>query len=347
MRRCLELAVQGAGIVSPNPMVGCVIVHNGSIIGEGYHHEFGGAHAEVLAIRNVKDKTLLTDSVLYVSLEPCCHHGKTPPCSDLIISSGIKKVVTGATDPNPSVAGKGIEQMRSHGIEVLTGVLDQECRHVNRRFFCFHNEKRPYIILKWAETADRFIDSVRLPGEVAHANWITCEETRVLVHRWRTEEDAILVGTNTALLDNPKLNARDWVGKNPLRLTIDRFGKLPRTLHLFDGKAPTLVFCGPIGMVYPNAEVCSLDFSQSILPGIMKELYRRNILSLIVEGGKELLDSFISCGLWDEALIFSAPMRYNAGTKAPDISGEQISEESFGTDVLQKLVNLNKNQSAV
>ena len=237
MRRALELAENGRGQVSPNPLVGCVIEHHGKIIGEGWHQKYGEAHAEVNAVNSVKDKSLLKEACVYVSLEPCAHFGKTPPCADLLVENQVKKVVICNTDPNPLVAGKGIVKLREAGIEVETGILEKEGLELNKRFFHYLEKKRPYIILKWAETADGFIARKNFDSK-----WISNTLSRKLVHKWRTEEDAILVGTNTALYDNPQLNARDWTGNNPVRIVIDRHLKLPADLHLFDEQIPTICY---------------------------------------------------------------------------------------------------------
>jgi len=290
MQRCLDLALLGMGEVAPNPMVGCVIVHNGIIIGEGYHEKFGQAHAEVNAIRSVQNPELLAESTLYVSLEPvslepCAHFGKTPPCSDLIIESRIPKVVIGTIDPFAEVAGKGIERMKNAGIEVEIGVLEKESRSLNRRFFTFHEKKRPYIILKWAQTLDGFIDTDRT--EKKHPTWITNDLSKRLVHKQRSEESAILIGTNTAEFDNPALTVREWTGNQPVRMVIDRLGRLDPGLHIFDGKTLTWVFTTLKKPDSENLKYITLDFDQNILPQMMAELYRREILSVIVEGGSK------------------------------------------------------------
>lgn len=322
MQRCLELALLGMGDVSPNPMVGCVIVHNGKIIGEGYHEKFGQAHAEVNAIRSVQNPELLKESTLYVSLEPCAHFGKTPPCCDLIIESRIPKVVIGTIDPFAEVAGKGIERMKNAGIEVEVGALEKESRNLNRRFFTFHEQKRPYIILKWAQTLDGFIDTDRT--EKKHPTWITNDLSKRLVHKQRSEESAILIGTNTAEFDNPALTVREWTGNQPVRMVIDRSGRLDRGLHIFDGKAPTWVFTAFEKPDSENLKFIKLDFDQNILPQIMTELFRRKILSVIVEGGSELLNSFLEINLWDEAFVYTGNQFFGKGVSAPHISGKTI-----------------------
>jgi len=320
MQRCLDLALLGMGDVAPNPMVGCVIVYEGTIIGEGYHEKYGQPHAEVNAIRSVKNPELLSQSTLYVSLEPCAHFGKTPPCSDLIIKNRIPRVVIGTIDPFAEVAGKGIERMRKSGIEIQLGILENECRELNRRFFTFHEKKRPYIILKWAQTLDGFMDTDRT--ETQHPTWITNALSKRLVHKQRSEESAILIGTNTAECDNPALTVREWTGNQPIRLVIDRLGRLDPDLHLFDGKAPTWVFTGIEKPDSENLKFITLNFDQNILPQILTELYQRDILSVIVEGGGELLNSFLTINLWDEAFVYTGNQFFGKGVPAPHLSGE-------------------------
>jgi diaminohydroxyphosphoribosylaminopyrimidine deaminase/5-amino-6-(5-phosphoribosylamino)uracil reductase len=327
MQRCLDLALLGMGDVAPNPMVGCVIVHNGLIIGEGYHEKFGHSHAEVNAIRAVKNAELLAQSTLYVSLEPCSHFGKTPPCSDLIIESRIPHVVIGTVDPFAKVAGKGIERMQKAGIEVEVGVLEKQCRHLNRRFFTFHEKKRPYILLKWAQTLDGFIDTDRT--ETQHPTWITNDLSKRLVHKQRSEESAILIGTNTAMYDNPALTVREWTGNQPVRMVIDRTQRLDASLHVFDSKAPTWVFTAKEKPDSENLKFIKLDFNQNILPQLLSALYEREILSVIVEGGSILLNSFLEAGLWDEAFVYTGNQFFGKGVQAPSISGEGIAFEKL------------------
>jgi len=324
MQRCLELALLGMGDVAPNPMVGCVIVHNESIIGEGYHQKYGEAHAEVNAIRSVKQTELLEQSTLYVSLEPCAHFGKTPPCSDLIIQHRIPRVIIGTIDRFAKVAGKGIERMQNAGIEVEVGVLEEECRELNRRFFTFHEKKRPYIILKWAQTLDGFIDTDRT--ETEHPSWITNALAKRLVHKQRSEESAILIGTNTAEFDNPSLTVREWIGNQPVRLVIDRHGRLDVGLHIFDQKAPTWVFTGVEQPDRENLKMIRLHPEQNVIPQLLTELYHRNILSVIVEGGSQLLNSFLELGLWDEAFVYTGNQFFGKGVEAPHISGKRLNK---------------------
>ena len=304
MTRCIQLAQCGRYHAAPNPMVGAVIVCDGRIIGEGYHIRCGGPHAEVNAVRSVhpKDKDLLQRATIYVSLEPCSHYGKTPPCADLIISCGIPRVVVGCVDPFSEVSGRGIQKLRDAGISVTVGVLEQECLALNRRFIVNHTEKRPYVILKWAQSSDRFIDRLRSSSQEAPVVFSTSESS-MLVHRQRAGVQAIMVGRRTALLDNPSLTVRHWPGDSPLRIVIDRDLSLPEELHLFDGTVPTLVFTACTDVpVRQGVEFVTLDFKHPVLPQLLAELYARRVQSLLVEGGAALLQSFIDAGLWDEAL---------------------------------------------
>ena len=315
--RCLQLARNGLCNTAPNPMVGAVIVHHDTIIGEGYHIRCGEAHAEVNATRSVKDESLLGESTIYVSLEPCSHHGKTPPCADLIIEKGIPRVVVGCMDPFSLVAGRGIEKLRKAGIEVTVGVLEEECRHLIRRFITFNTHQRPYITLKWAESADGFIDIKRTGGNPVI---LSSPLTAMLAHKKRAEHDAILVGRRTALLDNPSLSTRNWYGKNPIRLVIDKDLTLPKDLHVFDGKIRTLVFTRKAAsQPNPLTEYILLDFDRDILPQIFEVLYQNKIQSLLVEGGSILLQAFIDSGLWDEIYIERTPLLLNDGVQAPSI----------------------------
>lgn len=331
--RCIQLAQNGLCNAAPNPMVGAVIVHNDRIIGEGYHIRCGEAHAEVNAIRSVKDKSLLKESTIYVSLEPCSHYGKTPPCADLIIEKGIPRVVIGCMDPFSLVAGRGIEKLRNAGIDVTVGVLEDQCRELIHRFITFHTEKRPYILLKWAQSADGFIDKERTEGTpIAFSTPLTT----MLVHKKRAEYSAILVGRRTAQLDNPSLTTRHWCGKNPVRLVIDKNLALPSSLHLFDGTARTLVFTQETSTPnYPNTTFITLDFSENILPQIMEVLHREKLQSLMVEGGSTLLQSFIDAGLWDEVRIEVSPLLLEEGIKAPTLDKKYtfLTEEHFGRKV--------------
>ena len=320
MSRCIALAQKGAGNVSTNPMVGAVVVHNGKIIGEGYHRKCGGPHAEVNAINSVKDPALLPESEIYVSLEPCAHFGKTPPCADLIIEKKIKKVYVGCLDPFSKVDGKGIQKLRAAGVEVVVGVLEKECQELNRRFFTSVNLRRPYVILKWAQSIDGYIDKDCKPVRISN------HQTEILNHKWRSEEDAILVGYNTALRDNPSLTNRLWAGKNPLRVVLDRDGLLPKNLKIFDDSARTVV----------------LDFHGDDMPqNVLTALNEMKVQSLIIEGGASTHRRFIKAGLWDEARIFVADVMLGGGTMAAEImGGSLVDTEDVGGDRLLRYVRV-------
>lgn len=339
MRRCLQLAENGMGFTAPNPMVGCVIVHNDIIIGEGYHRKFGEAHAEVNAINSVKDKSLLKESIIYVSLEPCSHFGKTPPCSDLIIRHGIPEAVIGCIDSYSEVAGRGVKKLSEAGCKVTTAICEQESRFINRRFFTFHEKKRPYIILKWAQTSDGFIDIIRKPNADIKPNWITDETCRQLVHKWRSEEQAILVGANTVLCDDPELNIRSWTGRNPLRIVIDRNCSVPEDKKVFNGKQETIVFNELEEKITAQAEYIKFPFSKDFINEILIELYNRNIQSVIIEGGSKTHNEFIRASIWDEARIFTGPVQFNRGIPAPEISGSVLEEYEVGNSQLKILLN--------
>lgn len=317
MYRCLQLARIGDGYVAPNPMVGAVVVHNDRIIGEGYHHRYGEAHAEPNAINSVTEKELLSESTLYVNLEPCSHFGKTPPCANLIISTGIPKVVIGTMDPNPKVAGKGIELLRQAGIEVITGVLEDECNELNKRFFIWQREKRPYILLKWAQSRDGFMDLNRTEignGPIQISNLLTKQFT----HKYRAQNQAIMVSTNTAVLDNPSLSVRRWAGKNPIRIILDRTGRIPTDYHIFDESVRTIIFTGLTDRVGTDkTEYVVIDFSTDVIRQVIHTLSQKNIHSVLVEGGSQLLSGFIQSGLWDEAHVEIAPIELKEGVVAP------------------------------
>lgn len=335
MNECLALAAKGAGNVAPNPMVGAVIVHDERIIGRGLHERFGGPHAEVNAVRSVTDARLLKESTLYVSLEPCCHFGKTPPCTDLIISARIPRVIVGVADPFAAVSGGGIEKLRAAGIEVVEDILAPECAELNRRFFTFHRAQRPYVILKWAETADGFI--ARSDGT---SQWITGELARTEVHRWRAEEAGIVVGRRTAALDDPALTVRHVTGRNPVRIVIDDALSLPPTLKLFDRSTPTLVFNGVRHEETTNLELVPYDRSGG-LAAIVAALHTRGILSLIVEGGRETLSRWIEANLWDEARVFRNPnLTFGSGIAAPRLPYPAQKTTSIGEDQLSIYRNI-------
>lgn len=326
MARCIELARGGAGHTAPNPMVGAVIVHNGKIIGEGFHRKCGEAHAEVNAVASVRDEALLRDSTIYVSLEPCSHYGKTPPCAELIIKKGIPRVVVGTLDPFPEVSGRGVRMLREAGIEVVTGVLEEEARALNPAFMTFQMRKRPYIYLKWAQSADGFLD-VRREDASEPPVRLSSAETFRRVHRLRSEVAAILVGTRTALLDNPSLTVRHWAGRSPVRVVLDRMLKLPADAHLLDGTVRTLVFTALEAESRPNVEYVRIDFGQEVLPQVLHYLAGQQLNSLMVEGGARLLAGFLDAGLWDEAWVETAPVVLGAGVKAPAVSGVLVATE--------------------
>lgn len=340
LKRCIELAKNGLGTTYPNPMVGSVIVANNTIIGEGWHRKAGEPHAEVHAINSVKDKTLLQKATLYVSLEPCSHYGKTPPCADLIVKNQIPKVVIGTVDPNIQVAGKGIELLTQAGIEVTVGVLEKESVELNKRFFTYHNKKRPYIILKWAESRDGYLAPAPISPSKRAPIWITNTRSRQLVHKWRSEEQAILVGTQTVINDNPKLNTRDWHGQNPTRISIDQKGKIPLTSHIFDQSIPTILFtANPPIEKHPNCIVEHIDFQTNTVTQIINKLYDYKLQSVIIEGGAKTLQSFIDENIWDEARIFVGPTLLNGGTKAPYINKENALKTTLDADQLLILRN--------
>jgi len=337
MERCLQLAKLGIGNVTPNPMVGAVIVCDDKIIGEGYHQKYGEPHAEVNAINSVKDKSLLEKSTIYVNLEPCSHFGKTPPCANLIVENKIPHVVIGCVDSNNEVAGKGIEKLKSAGIEVTINVLEKESRELNKRFFTFHEKKRPYIILKWAQSADGFIDIKRTSNQKGIV-WMSQPETKKLVHQWRHEEAGILVGWKTIAIDNPELTCREIVGKNPVRIVIDQDLRLDYTaFKVGDYSTPTIILTkktatSGAGLQFINPA----DFS---IQEILKTLYLQKIQSVIIEGGKSTIEHFIFAGIWDEARIIEGITKIKAGEVAPTISGKTISENKFGKDLIQILQN--------
>lgn len=318
MRRCLELATSGVGHTEPNPMVGAVVVCDGKIIGEGYHRRCGEAHAEVNAIASVKNEELLSKSTIYVSLEPCSHYGKTPPCSELIIRKGIPRVVVACLDPFPAVSGRGIRMLREAGIEVVTGVLEKEARELNKVFMTVQEKHRPYIRLKWAQSKDGFIDKIRESAKEKPVVFST-PESQVRVHKMRAESAAILVGTNTALLDNPSLNVRKWSGKNPVRMVLDRNLRIPQDFHLMDGSVETLVFTEKKADNRENLTYINIDFSGNVIQQILDEMMRRKLHSLLVEGGSNLLSQFIDLSMWDEAWIETANVELGEGVAAPRI----------------------------
>lgn len=331
INRCLELAKKGLGYTYPNPLVGSVIVYNEKIIGEGWHHQAGLAHAEVNAINAVKDTSLLKKATLYVNLEPCSHYGKTPPCSDLIIEKGIKHVVIGTTDPFAKVAGRGIQKLLNAGCQVTVGVLEEACNEVNKRFFTFHKHKRPYIILKWAETNDGFIAPEH--QEVGKPFWITSAAAKQLVHQWRSQEAGILIGTNTALKDNPKLDTRLWYGKSPVKIILDQTLKVPKQVNVFTGEK-TLCIIGNKTTPPTNANHHAIDFSKNLATQVCKIAYTEEIQSIIIEGGKQTLQTFINENLWDEARVFTGKTMLHKGIKAPILQSAATYKTNLSTDEL-------------
>jgi diaminohydroxyphosphoribosylaminopyrimidine deaminase/5-amino-6-(5-phosphoribosylamino)uracil reductase len=348
MERCLQLAGNGLGTTYPNPLVGSVVVHNDLIIGEGWHRKSGEAHAEVLAIRSVKNQGLLKDATLYVNLEPCSHFGKTPPCADLIIEKKIKKVVIGTLDFNDKVCGRGIEKLKSAGCEVLVGVLEDRCKELNKRFFTYHLKKRPFVLLKWAESSDGYLSPERyediLFDQIKNRKpfWISNKYSRSFVHKMRSEEQSILIGVRTALMDNPQLDVRSYGGKSPLRILIDRQLVLTRDAHFYNGMQKTLIFCetkSAIEEEVVGVEFVELNFEENIVEQILQNLFQRNIQSIIVEGGRFTLNSFIEKGLWDEAIIIKGKSFFGKGTEAPQISSELRSSFKIADDEVLVLRN--------
>ncbi|MDG2194224.1 MAG: bifunctional diaminohydroxyphosphoribosylaminopyrimidine deaminase/5-amino-6-(5-phosphoribosylamino)uracil reductase RibD [Polaribacter sp.] len=353
IQRCLELAKKGIGTTRPNPSVGAVIVLNDKIIGEGYTSPYGGNHAEVNAINSVEEVSLLHAATLYVTLEPCAHFGKTPPCADLIVKHQLKHVVIGCVDSNSLVAGKGIERLRKGGCEVTVGVLEKECLEHHRRFFTVQDKKRPYILLKWAETKDGYIaplypkldlesDDNEMLNQVQYKEpvWISNLYSQQLVHKWRSEEQAILVGTNTIIADNPKLNVRSWKGHDPVRVVLDKKLRIPVNANVFDGTVKTLILTEQkkktqiIGLVF---EV--IDFSKNVAEQICEVLQKQNIQSVLVEGGTQTLQTFIDANLWDEARVFIGSSEFGEGVGAPCFSGKLISENNYHGDLLKTYRN--------
>lgn len=332
MYRCLQLSLNGRGAVSPNPMVGAVIVHNDRIIGEGYHRQYGKAHAEVNAISSVKDKSLLKEATIYVSLEPCSHYGKTPPCAQLIIDSKIPRVVVACLDPYPAVSGRGVRMLKDAGVSVVVGVLEAEAIELNKEFFVSQTQKRPYIYLKWAQTQDGFIDKDRGDGDKAEPTPISNEFSKMLVHKKRSEVKAIMIGTNTAIKDNPSLTTRLWSGNSPIRVVLDRTLRIPSQYNIFDGKVRTIIFTEKEpGKRLENTHFEVVDFNENVFENIFSKLNNYNIDSLLVEGGSELLQALIDKGLWDEAYIETSDIRFGGGVKAPKIAGAIVEEHLWRT----------------
>lgn len=328
MLRCLDLAALGKGNVAPNPMVGAVIVHDGKIIGEGYHEKFGGPHAEVNAVNAVKNHNLLSESTIYVTLEPCSHFGKTPPCADLLVEKKFNRVVVGTLDSHAKVYKKGIKRLEDHGIDVTVGVCEKQCIELNRAFFTFHEKRRPYVILKWAQTKNGLIDNSA--GKTGEVSWISAPETQVKVHKWRSEVDGIMVGKNTVLNDNPTLTVRAVTGKNPLRILLDSQLSIPEDANIFDHQVKTIVFNTLEASVINGVERVSM---KKINPDtVLEVLYEKDIQTVMIEGGKTVLQSFIDANLWDEARIISGNTTFESGTEAPKINGQKIREEMYFGD---------------
>ncbi len=341
IRRCIQLGENGLGTAAPNPMVGAVIVNHEAIIGEGHTSPYGGQLEEVNAVASVSDKSLLSKSTLYVTLEPCSHFGKTPPCVNLIIEHNIPKVVIGIQDPHDKVAGKGIQKLRDSGIEVIVGVLEEECRKHHKRFLSFQEKKRPYTILKWAETSDGFIaPSAAMRSKNPQPYWITNPYSRQMVHQWRSEEQAILVGTKTVTEDNPKLTVRDWEGAHPIRVVLDKKLEIPHNSHIMDSSVKTIVITevADTSQYLPGLVYEVIDFNENMGQNICSVLFRHSIASLIVEGGAKTLQSFIDEGLWDEARIFKGAETFGDGVEGPKINGKPIATKNILTDTLTLLV---------
>lgn len=335
IRRCIELAKNGFGTTYPNPMVGSVIVYEGKIIGEGWHKKAGEPHAEVNAVQSVKDKSLLKKATIYVSLEPCSHFGKTPPCCDLIIANEIPNVVVGTVDPNEKVAGNGIKKLVEAGANVVVGILEDECSELNKRFFTFHQKKRPYIILKWAESQDGFLAPEKEMGQERKPVWITNQYSRQLVHKWRSEEQAILAGTQTVIDDNPKLNVRDWTGNNPVRVVLDQKNRISKDSFVFDESVKTIVFSKSANNISTENTIFErIDFDEKMIPQILAVLYQHQIQSVIIEGGRQTLQSFIDQNIWDEARIFVGKAIFEKGTKAPELIKKNAAKTYIQNDEL-------------
>ena len=338
MNRCIQLAKNGLGTTYPNPLVGSVIVYNDKIIGEGWHKKAGEAHAEVNAINSVKDKTLLSKATIYVSLEPCSHYGKTPPCADLIAYHKIPNVVIGTIDSFAKVAGNGIKKLMQSGANVTIGILEKECKELNKRFFTFHKKKRPYIILKWAETEDGFI--APLEKDEKKPVWITNQYSRQLVHKWRTEEQAILVGTNTVLEDNPSLEARDYHGENPIRIVFDRNNIIDDTFQIKNKKAETIIITNDNVLTKNNyITYKNIAFDTNFIDNFTKYLHLYEVQSIIIEGGAQTLQSFIDENLWDEARVFSNKNKFSKGIEAPKLNFKNFTSFHVKNDQLKLFIN--------
>jgi diaminohydroxyphosphoribosylaminopyrimidine deaminase/5-amino-6-(5-phosphoribosylamino)uracil reductase len=339
MRRCLELASGAEGMTYPNPLVGSVVVYDGEIIGEGYHLKAGGPHAEVIAISSVINKSLLADSTLYVNLEPCSHFGKTPPCADFIIENKIPRVVIGTLDTSKKVSGKGVKKLQETGCEVVSGVLEAECRWLNRRFFTSNEKQRPWIILKWAQSSDGFLDKKRAEKSDQKPTWISGKPERILVHKWRAAEQSILVGAGTIRTDNPKLNVREWKGNDPVKLILSKSGILRNDIAVNETNGTVVVFSHNTGSESGNVVKVKLEEGIPSSEQIVGYLNREGIQSLFIEGGAEVLNHFLSEGLWDEARIFTGKANFKDGLKAPVVKGINISSTDFEGSLLEVFLN--------
>lgn len=333
MQRCIQLASQGRGFVAPNPMVGAVIVHNDLIIGEGYHQQYGEAHAEVNAINSVKNTSLLIDSTIYVSLEPCAHFGKTPPCVNLIVKTKFKRVVIGSLDPNPDVDGKGVSILEMANIEVTKGVLEKECKELNKHFFISHKTKRPFVFLKWAQTSNK------LMNDDFKQSWISCPEAQTVVHSWRSEHQAIMVGRKTIESDNPSLTVRRVKGKNPIRIVIDPNLSLKNDFKIFNKDSKTIIINLIKNKIEGDIQFVQLEKIDTV--SILDLLYKLDIQSVLIEGGKETLQSFIDSNLWDEAKVITSPKTFLSGTPSPEITTKQTSSSLFFDDTITHFINKN------
>ncbi len=343
IKRCIELAKKGLGNTYPNPNVGCVIVHNNTVIGEGYTSKYGGAHAEVNAIQQVSDKKLLQEATLYVTLEPCAHYGKTPPCADLIVKHKIPNVVIGVLDSNTLVAGKGVKKLIEGGCNVTIGVLEDECRELHKRFLTYHTKKRPFIILKWAQTIDGYLAPKSSDRNQKAPVWITNTYSRQLVHQWRSQEHAILVGTKTVLEDNPKLTTRQWSGYSPIRVVLDQHLKIDTTYNIFNSQSKVIVITGknskPVNSYPANVLIEQIDFTENLAHKICNVLYKHQIQSVIIEGGSKTLQTFITENLWDEARIFTGKTSFGSGVKAPTFNFTPYKSKMIGSDTLNYFKN--------
>ncbi len=342
IRRCIQLAYNGSGNTYPNPLVGCVIVNNDKIIGEGWHQKAGENHAEINAIQSVKDKELLKNSTLYVNLEPCSHFGKTPPCDLALINHQVKEVIIGTQDVHSKVNGTGILHLQQADIKVLSGILEDDCKQLNKRFFTFHQKKRPYIILKFAQTIDGFLDKIRNVTNYNEAvsTAISNEFSSQLVHKWRSEENAILVGTNTVIKDNPKLNIRHWKGNEPYKIIIDKDLKINHNYAIFN-QEKVIIFNALQETNKENIAYLKIDFNQEILSQILEKLYEKNIQSVIIEGGKNILEQCIATNIWDEARIITAlNKRFFSGIEAPKITGKVVDKFNILDDYIEVITNV-------